>query len=82
MSFVATFIKYLPKKWLELNSDWKAILKMSKPHVITAALYAKLLQCQATSFTVERSFSMLYKLLAKDRYLVQGDLWKSYFTCV
>ena len=48
---------------IELNSDLKAILNMSNTNV-SPALYAMLLQCQATSCSVERSFSMLGKLLA------------------
>ena len=47
---------------LELNSDQKAILEMTWPN-ISPELYAKLLNSQATSCTVEQSFSMLSKLL-------------------
>lgn len=60
---------------LELNSDVKAIVNMSNSNV-SPALYAKLLQCQATSCSVERSFSMLGKLLAKDRQFDQDNVWK------
>ena len=60
---------------LELNSDLKAIVNMSNTNV-SPALYAKLLQCQATSCSVERSFSMLGKLLAKDRKFAQDNVWK------
>ena len=60
---------------LELNSNLKAIVNMSSTNVVPA-LYAKLLQCQATSCSVERSFSMLGKLLAKDRQFAQGNVWK------
>ena len=41
-----------------------------------SAQHAKLLQCQATSCSVERSFSMLGKLLAKDRKFAQDNVWK------
>ena len=60
---------------LELNSDLTAIAKMSKANV-SPALYAKLLKCQATSCSVERSFSMLGKLLAKDRHFAHETVWK------
>ena len=60
---------------LELHSDLKAIVKMSNTNV-SPALYPKLLRCQATSCSVERSFSMLGKLLAKDRQFAQGNEWK------
>ena len=60
---------------LELNSDLKAIVNMSNTNV-SPALYAKLLQCQATSCSVERSFSMLGKLLAKDHKFAQDNVWK------
>ena len=39
----------------ELNIDLKMVAEMSSP-IITPALYAKLLNCQATSCAVERSF--------------------------
>jgi len=40
---------------------------MTRPK-ISPELYAKLLNCQATSYSVERSFSMLRKLLVKGRH--------------
>jgi len=49
---------------------------------ISPQLHAKLLKCQATSCTVElaknfmHNFSMLRKLLAKDRHFSQGNVWK------
>ena len=70
--FFTTFIKYCAKLYLdqrfELNSDLKAIVEMTRPN-ISPELCRKLLNCQATSCTVKRSFSMLRKLLAKDRHL-------------
>ena len=36
----------------------------------------KLLNCQATSCTVERSFSVLRKLLANDRHFYLDNVWK------
>jgi len=43
---------------------------------ISLELYGKLLNCQVTSCTVERSFSMLGKLLAKDRHFSPKNVWK------
>jgi len=59
----------------ELNCDLRAIVEMTRPN-ISPELYAKLLNCQATSCTVERSFSMLNKLLAKDRHFSTQNVWK------
>ena len=59
----------------ELNSDLKACVKMIRPN-ISPELYAKLLNCQAPSHTVERRFSMLGKLLAKDHHFSQKNVWK------
>jgi len=59
----------------EFNSDLKAVVKMIRPN-ISPELYAKLLNCQATSYTVERSFSMLGNLLAKDRHFSPKIVWK------
>ena len=59
----------------KLNSDLKAIVEMTRPNIISE-LYAQLLNCQATSCTVERSFSMLGKLLAKDRHFSPNNVRK------
>jgi len=59
----------------ELNSDLKAIEEMTRPN-ISPELYAKLLNCQATSCSLERSFSMLRKLWAKDRHFSPTNVWK------
>ena len=59
----------------ELNSDLKAIVEMTQPN-ISPELYAKSLNCQATSCTVERSFSMLGKLLAKDCHFSPNNVCK------
>jgi len=48
---------------------------MTRPN-ISPELYAKLLNSQATSCTVERSFSILRKLLANDRYFSADNVWK------
>ena len=59
----------------ELNSDLKAIVDMTLPNV-SPKVYAQLLNCQATSCTLERSFSMLGKLLAKDRHFSPNNVCK------
>ena len=59
----------------ELNSDLKAIVAMTRPN-ISSELYAKLLNCQATSCSVEQSFSMLGKLLTKDRHFSTANVCK------
>ena len=51
----------------ELISDLKTIVEMIRLNS-SPELHAKLLNCQATSCSVERSFGMLRKLLAKNRY--------------
>jgi len=42
---------------------------------ISPELHGKLLNCQATSYSVERSFSMLRKLLAKQNFW-PDNVWK------
>ena len=64
---------YLRQRF-ELNSDLKAAVEMSRPN-ISPALHAKLLNCQATSCAVERSFSMLGKM-AKDRHFSPNNVCK------
>ena len=48
---------------------------MIRPN-ISLELYGRLFNCQATSCTVERSSSMLGKLLAKDRHFSPKYVWK------
>ena len=48
---------------------------MTRPN-IGPELYAKLLNCQATSCTVEQSFSMLRKALANHRHFSPDNVWK------
>jgi len=48
---------------------------MTRPN-ISPELYAKLLNCQASSCTVERSFNMLRKLLACDWHFSPDNDWK------
>ena len=59
----------------ELNSGLKAIVEFTWPN-ISPKLYAKLLNWQATLCIVERSFSMLGKLLAKDRHFFPNNIYK------
>ena len=59
----------------KLNSDMKAIVEMTRPN-ISPELYVKLLNCQAISCTMERSFSMLGKLLAKNRHFSPNNVCK------
>jgi len=60
----------------ELNNDLKAIVKLPVQTNISPEFQAKLLNCQATSCSVERSFRMLPKLLAKDQYFSPDNVWK------
>lgn len=57
--------RYLDKR-IKANEDFLNVMKLTRTD-ISPALYATLQQCQTTSVSVERSFSMLNKLLAKDR---------------
>lgn len=55
------------------DSDIDKIITLARPE-IEPSLYGKLQRCQATSASVERSFSMLGKLLAKDRQFSEENL--------
>ena len=66
---------YLDER-MEKNADLLAIVKLSKENV-SPSTYVLLQKCQATSSAVERSFSMLKKLLAKDRQF-KDDNVKNY----
>ena len=63
--------KYI-KKRLEKN-DVEIIVELSRPD-IPPVLYAKLLQCQPTSASVERSFSLLKSLLLPNRNFADADI--------
>ena len=56
------------------NSDVSAIMELSRPAV--SLVDAALQQYQLISASVERSFSMLNKLLAKDRNFLQNNIGK------
>ena len=60
----------------KLNSDLNAITEMTRPN-ISPELQVKLLNYQETSCSVERSFSMLRKLMKKIAYyrqIVYGNI--------
>ena len=63
------------KKRMEKNCDIHSIVRMQKEDVCPA-LYAELQCCQPTSASVERSFSMLAKLLRKDRNFLPENVGK------
>lgn len=65
---------YLKKRMLK-NKDVEAIISMQQEG-ISPALYAELQCCQPTSAAVERSFSMLSKLLRKDRQFFSANVNK------
>ena len=66
--------KYINKR-VAKNFDTRAIVKMERPGV-ARAVYAQIQCRQPTSAAVERSFSMLRKLLSKDRHFCQ-HMWKN-----
>ena len=60
----ASVMPYIAKR-MNKNLDVSAIMELSRS-AVSPAVYAALQQCQPTGASVERSFSMLNKLLAKD----------------
>ena len=63
------------RKRMEKNSDISNIVKLQKDGV-SPATYAQIQNCQPTSASVERSFSMLRKLLRKDRPFLPENVEK------
>ena len=63
------------KKRLRRNGDLEAIVKMQRVGV-SPSLYAELQCCQPTSASVERSFSVLARLLRKDRPFLPSNAEK------
>jgi len=59
----------------KLKSELKGIVEMIRPN-ISPELYPRLSNCQATSCTVEKSFSVLGKVLAKRRHFSSKNVWK------
>ena len=60
-----------------LGKDFLDIINCKREN-ITPAMFSQLQQCCATSFAVERSFSLLKKLLSKERNFLPDKL-KKYF---
>ena len=67
--------KYINKRMAK-NFDMRAIVEMERPDV-ASAVYAQIQCCQPTSAAVERLFSMLGKLLSKDRHFLSTNVEKS-----
>lgn len=61
------------KKRMNKNCDVDNIINSKKAN-LSPAVYAELQCCQPTSAAVERSFSMLGKLLRKDRSFLPGNV--------
>lgn len=64
--------KYIEKR-VAAKTDMIAIIECSKDNT-SPTMYALLQKCQSTSVSVERSFSMLTKLLAKDRPFLEENI--------
>ena len=71
---VASVKTYLEKR-LQKNSGLQDIVGLTRKD-IASSLYASLQQCTATSVSVERIFSILKKLLAKDRNFCDNNVEK------
>ena len=71
---MASVKTYLEKR-LQKNSGLQEIVGLTRKDVVTS-LYVRLQQCTATSVSVERSFSILKKLLAKDRNFSDDNVEK------
>ena len=69
--------RYLSKHLRKSGST--AIMEKNIPE-LSPRHYASLEKCQSTSISVERSFSMLKKINAKDRNFKQGNL-EDYLIC-
>ena len=65
---------YIQKRFKK-NGDLTVIVNSTRDG-INPSTYAALQNCQPTSASVERSFSMLGKLLAKDRNFLPGNVEK------
>ena len=70
---VCNLKSYIEKR-LKKNDLWK-ILHLSDP-TVSPSLYAKLRLSQATSVSIERSFSMLKKMLRTDRNFLNDNIEK------
>ena len=65
---------YIKKRMMK-NCDVDTIVRM-KQHGVSPAVYAQLQCCQPTTAAVERSFSILGKLLSKDRHFLPENVGK------
>ena len=63
------------KKRMTKNAGVEAIMEMSRSE-ISPSNYIALQRCWSTSASVERSFSMLKKLLSKDRNFLPQNVEK------
>jgi hypothetical protein len=60
---------------IEKNDGYR-LLNSNVSTIITPALYVSLLKCPSTSIAVERSFSMLHKMLTKDRNFLSKNIFE------
>ena len=73
---IANIMPYIQKR-LKKNSDLAIIVDMTRKYdILSPRMYAALQGCQPTSAVVEQSFSMLGKLLCKDRNFMPGNVRK------
>ena len=76
----ASVMPHIAKR-MNKNSDVSAIMELSRSAVSLDIYIAALQQCQPTSASVERSFSMLNKLLAKDQIIFTTQYWANTWFC-
>ena len=73
-------VSYIKKRMMK-NYDLDNIVGLKKRYV-SPAMYAELQCCQPTTAAVERSFSILRKLLRKDRNFLSGNVEKYLALCL
>lgn len=71
----AKISNYITKR-LEKNKDLDDIVHVKNTTRVSPALLAELQCCQPTSAAVERSFSLLGKILRKDRNFLPSNIAK------
>jgi hypothetical protein len=71
----AKISNYITKR-LEKNKDLDDIVHVKNTRTVSPALLAELQCCQPTSAAVERSFSLLGKILRKDRNFLPSNIGK------
>ena len=72
---VGNLKSYIEKR-LKKNDLWKILLIHLSDPTVSPSLYAKLRLSQATSVSIERSFSMLKKMLRTDRNFLNDNIEK------